>query len=95
MDTPPDRPANGAPPGGGAAGRSSATLPAPVAWVRSVSELRLPASTDRRLTALMDRNTEGTLTPADREELVALIDVSESLALVRADAYGLLGAAPR
>ena len=71
-----------------------ATLPAPVGWVRAVSELRLPASTDRRLTDLMDRNTDGTLSAAEREELAALAEVSESLALVRANAHGLLTSTP-
>ena len=70
------------------------TVPAPVGWVRSVSELRLPDRTDRRLTELMDRNTEGVLTPAERDELTSLVEMSETLALVRADAFGLLGSAP-
>lgn len=70
------------------------TVPAPVGWVRSVSELRLPERTDRRLTALMDRNTEGALTPAERDELASLVEMSETLALVRADAFGLLGRVP-
>ncbi|NNJ27480.1 hypothetical protein [Alienimonas chondri] len=72
----------------------AATVAAPVGWVRSVSELRLPDRTDRRLTELMDRNTEGTLTPAERDELASLVEMSETLALVRADAFGLLGSAP-
>ena len=70
------------------------TVPAPVAWVRSVSELRLPARTDRRLTELMDRNTDGRLTAAERDELAALVEVSESLALARAGACGVLGVPP-
>jgi hypothetical protein len=32
---------------------------APVDWVESVSELKLPARADRRLQELMDRNTKG------------------------------------
>ena len=39
-----------------------AMISAPIDWVESVSELRLPAKTDRRLQELMDRNTEGQLT---------------------------------
>ena len=73
----------------------AAILPAPAGWVRSVSELRLPASTDRRLTELMDRNTDGALSAAEREELAALAEVSESLSLARAGAHRLLGSAPR
>ncbi len=37
-------------------------VPAPVDWVESVSQPRLPAKADRRLQDLMDRNNEGTLT---------------------------------
>ena len=73
----------------------AATVSAPVRWVRAVSELRLPDRTDRRLTDLMDRNTEGRLTADERDELASLVEVSESLSLVRADALGLLGQSPR
>ena len=71
------------------------TVPAPVGWVRAVSELRLPDRTDRRLTDLMDRNTEGRLSAGERDELASLVEMSESLALVRANALGLLGLSPR
>ncbi len=69
---------------------NAATLPAPRSWVKSVSELRLPAEADRRLTELMDRNTEGKLSASDREELSSLVEVSEMLSLVRTDALILL-----
>ena len=72
----------------------AATVAAPVDWVRSVSALRLPDRTDRRLTDLVDRNTEGALSETEREELASLAELSETLALVRAHAFGLLGAAP-
>ena len=35
---------------------------APVDWVESVSYLRLPARSNRRLKTLMDQNNEGHLT---------------------------------
>ena len=67
---------------------------APVDWVERVSELRLPARSDRRLQWLMDRNNEGKLAPAERAELESLVELSESLSLVRAKAFQLLGRKP-
>ncbi len=71
------------------------TVAAPLAWVESVSALRLPPRADTRLQQLMDRNTEGLLTDAERAELEALVELSETLALVRATALQLLGRAPQ
>ena len=62
--------------------------------VEAVAALRLPARADRCLQALMDRNTNGALTPGEREELEALVELSESIALVRAKALHLLGRKP-
>ena len=70
-------------------------ISAPVEWVQLVSELRLPPKTDRRLQELMDRNTEGRLTATERAELEALVEVSETLSLARAEALHLLGRKPR
>jgi hypothetical protein len=67
---------------------------APLGWVEAVSELKLPASGDRRLQYLMDRNNGGTLTPDERAELETLVEVSETLSLVRAQALHLLGRKP-
>lgn len=72
----------------------SAVVQAPRAMVEAVAALHLPATADRRLRALMDRNTEGTLTAQEREELQALVEWSESISLVRADALQLLGRKP-
>jgi len=69
-------------------------VPAPIDWVESVSRLRLPVKTDRRLQELMDRNNEGLLAPAERTELEALVEVSETMSLVRAEALHLLGRLP-
>lgn len=75
--------------------RGEATLRVPVAWVVSVSALRLPAGADRRVTDLMDRNNDGLLTAAERAELGSLVEICETLSLVRAGALHLLGHRPR
>lgn len=72
----------------------SAVVSAPLQMVESVAALRLPPRTDRRLQLLMDRNTEGGLTPDEREELAALAELSETIALVRSQALHLLGRQP-
>lgn len=67
---------------------------APVEMVEAVASLRFPPRADRRLQRLMDRNTEGLLTPEEKEDLETLVELSESLALVRAQALHLLGRRP-
>ena len=73
----------------------STVVPAPVDWVESVSKLRLPTKADRRLQELMGRNNEGRLTEAERSEMDSLVEVSESISLVRAEALHLLGRKPQ
>jgi hypothetical protein len=70
-------------------------IEAPVEMVEAVADLRLPPRIDRRLGDLMDRNNEGALDTAAREELEALVELSETIALVRARALRVLGRAPR
>jgi hypothetical protein len=72
----------------------SVTIAAPRDWVEAVADLRLPPKQDARLQHLMDRNTEGTLTDTEREELEALVEWSESLALLRSQGLQLLGRRP-
>ena len=72
----------------------SAVIAAPVDWIESVGDLRLPAKADRRLQDLMDRNNEGLLGKSEREELEALVELSEKLSLVRAEALQILGKQP-
>jgi len=72
----------------------SVTITAPREWVEAVADLRLPPKQDARLQHLMDRNTEGVLTEAEREDLEALVEWSESLALLRAQGLRLLGRRP-
>ena len=73
----------------------SADVPVPREILEAVAALRLPPSTDERLQALMDRNTDGILTPAEREELEALIELSETISLARAKALYWLGRRPQ
>jgi hypothetical protein len=72
----------------------STTIAAPVDWVEAVGKLRFPSKTDRRLQELMDRNNEGLLGPSEREELEALVELSEQLSLVRGEALQILGKRP-
>ena len=67
------------------------TVSAPIDWIESISKLRIPAKSDRRLQVLMDRNNDGQLSNTERDELESLVEVSESLSLVRAKALHLLG----
>lgn len=71
------------------------TVPAPSAWVETIVALRLPSKTDLRLQQLMDRNNEGQLSELEREELESLVELSERLSLVRAEALQLLGREPQ
>jgi len=71
-----------------------AVISAPLDMVEAVAALRLPSRADRRLQDLMDRNNEGVLTPGEREDLEALVELSETIAVVRAKALHLLGRKP-
>jgi hypothetical protein len=73
----------------------SSTIDAPLEWVETVGNLRLPPRADQRLQALMDRNNEGMLTETEHAELEALVELSERLSLVRAGALHLLGRSPK
>jgi hypothetical protein len=72
----------------------SAVIEAPRTLVESVAAMRFPAKTDALLQALMNRNSNGQLSPGEREELEALAELSETMALVRAQALKLLGRKP-
>ena len=71
------------------------TISAPANWIEDISNLRLPARADGRLQMLMDRNNEGRLSADEREEMAALVEMSEQLSLFRADALLLLGRRPK
>lgn len=72
-----------------------AVVSAPLDWVEAVGRLRLPAKADRRMQELMDRHNEGQLAGTERAELDSLVELSETLSLVRAEALQLLGRKPQ
>ena len=73
----------------------NATIDAPLSWVESVGDLRLPPKSDQRLQELMNRNNDGLLSDVERAELESLVELSEHLSLVRAEALHLLGRTPQ
>ncbi len=62
--------------------------------LEQVAALRFPAKTDQRLQGLMDRNNEGALTLQEREEMESLVEMSETMSLMRAKALRVLGRKP-
>jgi hypothetical protein len=72
----------------------AAVITAPKSWVASVGRLSLPKKSASRLQLLMDRNNDGLLTPAERRELTALVEWSENVSIIRAQALQLLGRQP-
>ena len=73
----------------------AAVISAPVKWIESVGDLKLPPKANKRLQELMDRNNEGQLSASERRVLEALVELSERLSLVRAEALHLLGKSPQ
>jgi hypothetical protein len=73
----------------------STVIETPREMVETVARLRLPPKTDRRLQDLMDRNNNGRLTPEERDDLEALVELCETIALVRAQALHVLGRTPQ
>ena len=71
-----------------------AVIEAPVAMIEQVAALHLPARADQRLQQLMDKNNNGWLAPAERDELEALAELSETISLMRAQALQVLGKKP-
>ena len=62
--------------------------------MEEVAALRFPPKTDTRLQALMDRNNDGRLNPSEREEFESLVEMSETISLMRAKALRFLGRKP-
>ena len=73
----------------------NAVIETPVELMESLASLRFPPRTDSRLQRLMDRNSAGGLTSSEREELEDLVDLSEAMSLLRAQALHLLGRKPQ
>jgi hypothetical protein len=72
----------------------SAVVETPIELVEAFADLRFPPKTDAFLQHLMDKNTEGVLTPPERDELEALVELSEAIGLLRAQALRVLGRNP-
>src|SRR5207237_392872 len=70
-------------------GSIMSTVEAPLDLVETLAR-----KTDKYLQSLMDRNTEGLLTGAEREELEALVELSEQMAILRSEALRLLQRKP-
>jgi len=66
----------------------------PREFLEEVANLRLPDKSINRMQGLMDRNNEGQLTEKEREELESLVEMSESIAIMRGKALILLGRNP-
>ncbi len=73
----------------------STVIEAPREMVEAVANLRLPLKTDQRLQRLMDRNTNGELTTEEQNDLESLVELSETIAIVRAQALHVLGRIPQ
>ena len=67
------------------------TIATPVELVTSVAEFRFSPKLNAKLQDLMDRNTEGELSATERDELEALVELSETIALLRGEALKVLG----
>ncbi|MFO0801954.1 MAG: hypothetical protein U0791_02355 [Gemmataceae bacterium] len=72
----------------------SAVIEAPTELLEACAAMRFPPPTDALLQSLMDRNTDGALNAEERAELQALVELSESISLIRAKALRVLGRAP-
>jgi hypothetical protein len=71
-----------------------AVIEAPVAMIEEIADLRLPPRADRRLQELMDRNNNGVLSASELEDMEALVELSETISIVRGQALFLLGRKP-
>ena len=70
---------------------SLSTVETPIELVTSVADLRFPPKIDAHLQSLMDHNTEGQLSEAEQKELEALVELSETISLLRVQALHVLG----
>lgn len=70
-------------------------MEAPVELVEAMASLRFTPRANRQLQRLMDRNNEGLLSEEEKEQLETLVELSESLSLIRAQALQLLKRRPR
>jgi len=72
----------------------TAVVSTPLPLLEAVAAMGFPPKADRRLARLMDRNTEGLLSPDERDEIDSLVELSEAMSLVRAQALHVLQRSP-
>ena len=63
----------------------------PADLLNDVADLSFPPETEARMIDLMDRNTEGLLSPSERDELASMVKWGHRIALLRARALLILG----
>ena len=68
----------------------SQTIEIPLELLEEMARLELPPAAQRALARLMDKNTEGELSPEDREELRALVELNERVSLLKGRAMLVL-----
>ena len=66
------------------------TIQAPFEYIEEIANLEFPTVTQGKLRDLMERNNEGGLSDGERQDLQALVELSERLALIRGQAKVLL-----
>jgi hypothetical protein len=64
------------------------------ATARELARLKFSPRMNRRLHKLMSKNTEGTLSKDEREELEALAEFNSTMSLLKAKAMVFLGVKP-
>jgi hypothetical protein len=62
--------------------------------LKRLAKLKFTPRMDKRLQKLMDRNSEGTITSAERDELKFLVDLSMDMSIVKGHAMLVLGIKP-
>ena len=66
----------------------------PAAILEDVANLNFPPETEARMTLLMDRNNDGSLSHTEQDELAALVRWGHRISLLRARAMLVLGRKP-
>ena len=71
----------------------NAFVTVPIESLEALEAFHFPPKLDRRLQELMDRNNGGLLSAAEREQLDGFVELSEDMALQRAQVHILLNQA--
>ena len=68
----------------------SQTVEIPAEFLEEIAEYQFPPSVQDRITTLMDKITEDQLSEDEQKELQALVELSESVAIIKGRARLLL-----